>query len=94
MLSLKKLVYIRYLGYSLVSLACLASAIGIVLTKRISGHVADPVIAFYLGLASGLCGTAGLFTAGRPGNPPGWEWALSLGMFYTYSTCPKKYLDD
>ena len=63
----------------LVSLACLASAIGIVLTKRISGQVEDAVIAFYLGLASTLCGSVGLWTAGRPSNPPLWEWGLALG---------------
>ncbi len=68
-------------GYSLVSLACLASAIGIVLTKRLSSHVQDPVIAFYLGLASCLCGTGGLLTAGHPSNPPLLEWLLALGMW-------------
>jgi drug/metabolite transporter (DMT)-like permease len=75
------------LGYSLVSLACLASAIGIVLTKRISDQVADPVIAFYLGLAAALCGTAGLFTAGKPSNPPPWEWFLALGSVVLSICC-------
>ena len=66
-------------GYSLVSLACLASAIGIVLTKLITKQVDKSVITFYLGVASCVCGLIGLFSAGSPSNPPVLEWFLALG---------------
>jgi drug/metabolite transporter (DMT)-like permease len=64
----------------LVSLACLASAISLVLAKRITGQVEDSVITFYLGLASLLCGFIGLFSVGSPGIPPPWEWYLAIGI--------------
>ena len=68
----------------MVSLACLASAIGIVLTKKISKQTEETVITFYLGVASVVCGLIGLFSAGNPSNPPVWEWFLSLGRY-----CPQ-----
>lgn len=72
--------YFLYLGYSLVTLACLSSALGIVFTKKISQKVEKNVIVFYLGLASVVCGSIGLFTLGTPSNPPLWEWGLAVGI--------------
>ncbi len=69
-------------GYVLVSLACLASAIGIVLTKKIAKQTEETVITFYLGVASVICGLIGLFCTGQPSNPPLWEWFLSLGKSF------------
>jgi drug/metabolite transporter (DMT)-like permease len=69
-------------GYVLVSLACLASAIGIVLTKKIAKQTEETVITFYLGVASVICGLIGLFSTGQPSNPPVWEWFLSLGQLF------------
>jgi hypothetical protein len=66
----------------LVSLACLASAIGIVLTKKIAKQTEETVITFYLGVASVICGLIGLFSTGQPSNPPIWEWFLSLGQSF------------
>ena len=64
----------------LVCLACLMSALGIVLTKKISKKVEKTVILFYLGLASAICGVIGLFSVGNPGVPPLWEWGLALAI--------------
>ncbi len=61
------------------SLACLASAIGIVLTKKITGQTEESIITFYLGVASVICGLVGLFSLGSPGIPPAWEWFLAIG---------------
>jgi len=68
------------IGYVLVCLACLMSALGIVLTKKISKKVEKTVILFYLGLASAICGVIGLFSVGNPGVPPLWEWGLALAI--------------
>jgi len=68
------------IGYTLVSLACFMSAIGIVLTKKISKKIEKTVILFYLGLASAICGGIGLFSLGTPSNPAMWEWGTSLGI--------------
>ena len=38
------------------------------------------MIVFYLGLASVVCGSIGLFTLGTPSNPPLWEWGLAVGI--------------
>ena len=56
------------------------SALGIVLTKKISNTVEKTVIPFYLGLASAICGVIGLFSVGNPGVPPLWEWGLALAI--------------
>ena len=68
-----------FLGYTLVCLACLMSALGVVLTKKITKQVDKNVIMFYLGVGTIVCGFIGLFGFGKPSNPPAWEWALSLG---------------
>lgn len=69
------------LGYSLVLLACFMSALGMVLMKFISGSVPKPVILFYLGLATSVCGTTGLLTLGRPDlSLPLWEWGVTLAI--------------
>jgi len=67
-------------GYILVSGACLMSAIGIVLTKKISKKLEKTVILFYLGVASSICGGIGLVSLGHPGNPAMWEWGTSIGI--------------
>ena len=68
------------IGYVLVCLACLMSALGLVLTKKISKKVEKTVILFYLGLASAICGAIGLFSVGTPSIPAAWEWGLGLGI--------------
>eukprot|EP00088_Acartia_fossae_P008244 TRINITY_DN13925_c0_g1_i1.p1 TRINITY_DN13925_c0_g1~~TRINITY_DN13925_c0_g1_i1.p1 ORF type:complete len:486 (+),score=101.79 TRINITY_DN13925_c0_g1_i1:36-1493(+) len=68
------------LGYSLNCLACLMSALGLVLTKKIAKQVEKIVILFYLGVASVILGLVGLFTFGEPANPPLWEWGMSVGI--------------
>ncbi len=55
------------------------SALGVVLTKKITKQVDKNVIMFYLGVGTVVCGFIGLFGFGAPSNPPAWEWALSLG---------------
>ena len=67
-------------GYTLVCLACLMSALGIVLTKKISKKVEKTVILTYLGFASTVCGAIGLVSLGQPSNPPLWEWGLAVGI--------------
>jgi len=62
------------------TMACFMSALGIVLTKKISKKVEKTVILFYLGVAYVVCGSAGLFSAGNPSNPPLWEWGLASGI--------------
>jgi drug/metabolite transporter (DMT)-like permease len=51
-----------------------------VTTKLITKRVEKTVILFYLGLASALCGTAGLFSVGRPSNPAVWEWVVAVSV--------------
>ena len=69
-----------FTGYVLVCLACLMSALGIVLTKEISQMVEKTVILFYLGLSSAVCGAIGLFSVGTASMPAAWEWGLALGI--------------
>jgi len=66
------------IGYSLVLSACLMSALGIVLTKFISKKVEKLIILFYLGVASSMCGSIGLFTFGHPSCPGLDEWVLAI----------------
>ena len=69
-----------FLGYIMVCLACFMSALGIVLTKKISKKVEKTVILFYLGIAYVICGSIGLFSVGVPSNPAVWEWGLASGI--------------
>jgi len=76
-------------GYSLVLSACGLSALGIVLTKLISKQVEKLIILFYLGLATTLCGSVGLFVFGHPSLPGARDWVLAvviglLGMVQQY----------
>ena len=54
------------------------SALGIVLTKLISKKVEKLIILFYLGVASSMCGSIGLFTLGHPSCPGLDEWVLAV----------------
>ena len=54
------------------------SALGIVLTKFISKKVEKLIILFYLGVASSMCGSIGLFTFGHPSCPEYDEWLLAI----------------
>ena len=60
--------------------ACLLSALGIVLTKLISKKVEKLIILFYLGVASCMCGTIGLFTFGQPSCPGYEEWLVAIAI--------------
>jgi drug/metabolite transporter (DMT)-like permease len=64
----------------MVCLACITSAAGMVTTKLITKRVEQTVILFYLGLASSVCGTVGLFSVGRPSVPALWEWAVAVSV--------------
>jgi len=71
------------LGYSLALGACFMSATGLVLTKLIAKQVEKTTILFYLGVASFICGGAGLLSFGHPSlSPPGWEWGLAFGICF------------
>ena len=54
-----------YLGYIIVSLACLMSAIGLVLAKTISKQVDKYLTLFYMGLAYIVCGGVYLTGSGE-----------------------------
>lgn len=66
------------IGYGLVLSACMMSALGIVLTKFICKKVEKLIILFYLGVASSMCGSIGLFTFGHPSCPEYDEWLLAI----------------
>ena len=70
-------------------MACIMSALGIVLTKLISKQVEKLIILFYLGAATSICGLLGLFFFGKPSFPGPRDWTLSvaiglLGMLQQY----------
>ena len=67
-------------GYILVCGACLMSAIGIVLTKKLTHKFQKNVIMFYLGCATVVSGGSGLLIAGTPSIPPLWEWGVAVGI--------------
>ena len=56
------------------------SAIGIVLTKKVTHRFQKNIILFYLGVAAVLCGGSGLLIAGTPSIPPLWEWGVAAGI--------------
>jgi len=67
-------------GYILVCSACFMSALGLVLTKKISKIVEKTVILFYMGIAYILFGSISLFTLGNPSIPSAHEWGMAVGI--------------
>jgi len=68
------------LGYILVCSACFMSALGLVLTKKISKKVEKTVILFYMGIAYILFGSISLFALGNPSIPEVNEWGMAVGI--------------
>ncbi|XP_023321330.1 solute carrier family 35 member G1-like [Eurytemora carolleeae] len=71
------------IGYIIVSLGCLMSAIGLVLAKTISKQVDKYLTLFYLGLAYILCGGVYLTGSGelRIGTIQDWILAVCISCF-------------